>query len=134
MPKSESYCWAACHYCCQWWKGMLLLMEARKREEDCQSWLLPSRFFLQEEKSFAKRERDGENIGKGENVWMMPVVEPVIKDEGRREGLERERERWFSFFFFLALSFSFFFLELSFFYVFFFFLFVLIDAPGFSKY
>jgi hypothetical protein len=48
---------------------------------------------LQEEKSFAKRERDGENIGKGENVWMMPVVEPVIKDEGRREGLERERER-----------------------------------------
>jgi hypothetical protein len=47
---------------------------------------------LQEEKSFAKRERDGENIGKGENVWMMPVVEPVIKDEGRREGLERERE------------------------------------------
>jgi hypothetical protein len=24
---------------------------------------------------------------------MMPVVEPVIKDEGRREGLERERER-----------------------------------------
>jgi hypothetical protein len=48
---------------------------------------------LQEEKSFAKRDRDGENIGKGENVWMMPVVEPVIKDEGRREGLERERER-----------------------------------------
>jgi hypothetical protein len=67
---------------------MLLLMEARKRGG------LPvmtaysiTIFFARREEFRQERERWRKYKERRENVWMMPVVEPLIKDDGRREGL-----------------------------------------------
>ena len=64
---------------------MLLLMEARKRGG--LPVMTPSiTIFLARREEFRQEgERWRKYRERRENVWMMPVVEPVIKDEGRRE-------------------------------------------------
>lgn len=44
-------------------------------------------FFARREEFRQERERWRKYRERRENVWMMPVVEPLIKDDGRKEGL-----------------------------------------------